>query len=612
MLNVYMEKNAQGPLLKKVAAESKPADKKERPDMCLHMMDNPLFCNCTVRDDGVMFDLYPRFMLPWRSTARASGLLAKGTGVNTAIMRDNTPFLKMELGDENPAIRLLAFNYCMLAMAIDQGWLDIPENSGEDIYIHPVNDELVFEKVSGDSRPDLKCIGQDGKSVVDARPYTDDICGDPDEYGAEGLDLPFVFLTDYDEVLRAAVKNGSAAEDYLTVFLDTEMIDTLLQYDYELDELKGFKPFNTILQFIDEPTKVKLKFEGETVLLEVYNRDELDRDFPLVASVTYEVRRKMWKDAKRPEALAPFLAAALACNLELYESGMTDDCLQIAGRNAGIAVSEEGDGLTVNTVSGRERPNLVCSTLDGMIPGFMSGETKICRPYTDETGGKNFILMRDDDDEKEEDPELVEAFREHLRIEHATDPDFLKAKADGGNAEAQAKYGGLLLTDDDNPDYEEGFRYVSMSAENGCEEGMMLLGACFHRGLGTEKSPEKAIEWYEKCIEINPENTDIIHELGHLYLEKDEHWPIDNLRISVEYFRRAGELGDGPAADSARLWGYILSMREKGILPEDTEPVEWVISRAESGDADAQAAFSGSTERWESFDHGKWEEMKNL
>lgn len=225
------------------------------------------------------------------------------------------------------------------------------------------------------------------------------------------------------------------------------------------------------------------------------------------------------------------------------------------------------------------------------------------------------VLEKTEDAELEEKIEAMKQMAEadpdwsaNMEIQNSHDPVFLKKKADEGNARAQAKYGGMLLTDDDNPDYEEGFRYVSMSAEKGYEEGMMLLGACFHRGIGTEQDLEKAIEWYEKCVEMNPGNVDIIRELGRLYLDKDEDLPIDNLRISVEYYERAGELGDDSAAYFARLWGYVLSVREKGIMPGSVNnPVEWVVSHAENGDVEAQIAVSGSTERWKSFDCEKWE-----
>lgn len=44
---------------------------------------------------------------------------------------------------------------------------------------------------------------------------------------------------------------------------------------------------------------------------------------------------------------------------------------------------------------------------------------------------------------------------------------------------------------------ENSFELMKLAAENGDDNAMFRLGACYHKGIGVEKDNEKAMRWYE-------------------------------------------------------------------------------------------------------------------
>ena len=80
--------------------------------------------------------------------------------------------------------------------------------------------------------------------------------------------------------------------------------------------------------------------------------------------------------------------------------------------------------------------------------------------------------------------------------------DFLKSKAEAGNAEALYKLGILYFCGEGvNQDKGEAINLWGLSAENGHRMAQYNLGLCHDYGEGVPKNIEKAVKWYFKAAE---------------------------------------------------------------------------------------------------------------
>ncbi len=135
---------------------------------------------------------------------------------------------------------------------------------------------------------------------------------------------------------------------------------------------------------------------------------------------------------------------------------------------AGVMLEVSGGKLTARKVAGKDRPEMMCTTLFG-------GPT-MCRPY-----------MEDFWDRSETDMMSLEE-----KIE----------KAEGGDKFAMAKLAQAYLDGDDEVEQDpaKAAYWFRKEAELEDSEGAFNLGLLYAKGFGVERDFEKAAQWMEKAV----------------------------------------------------------------------------------------------------------------
>ena len=82
--------------------------------------------------------------------------------------------------------------------------------------------------------------------------------------------------------------------------------------------------------------------------------------------------------------------------------------------------------------------------------------------------------------------------------------EYYKKGADGGNAKCQHNLGCEYMTGEFlEKDTHKAFDLIKASAEQGYGLAMADLGRCYQFAFGTTGNMKKAVEWYEKSLEVN-------------------------------------------------------------------------------------------------------------
>ncbi|MBQ6924128.1 MAG: SEL1-like repeat protein [Kiritimatiellae bacterium] len=163
-------------------------------------------------------------------------------------------------------------------------------------------------------------------------------------------------------------------------------------------------------------------------------------------------------------------------------------------------------------------------------------------------------------------------------------PEFVaqcKAKAEGGDAEAQAIYGRALSNGwGVETNYQAAINWLQKAAMAGNAIGQCNLGACYEKGTGVAKDEAKAVEWYQKAAEQGLPRAQFY--LGACYkkgtgVAKDE-------TKAVEWYQKAAEQGL-PHAQCDLGSCYA---QGRGVDKNWSKAVEWCRKAAEQGFAFAQ------------------------
>ena len=107
-----------------------------------------------------------------------------------------------------------------------------------------------------------------------------------------------------------------------------------------------------------------------------------------------------------------------------------------------------------------------------------------------------------------------------------------------------------------------------------------LLGMCYERGLGLEKSDAEAVKWYRKSAEQGYAIAQ--NRLGNMY-QKGRGVEQSNVE-AVKWYRKSAEQGNATAQFNLG-WMYE---NGRGVEKSNTEAVKWFRKSAEQGDAIAQ------------------------
>ena len=107
-----------------------------------------------------------------------------------------------------------------------------------------------------------------------------------------------------------------------------------------------------------------------------------------------------------------------------------------------------------------------------------------------------------------------------------------------------------------------------MGAEMGNAIANDNLGFMYWTGDGVEQNPEKAIGYFLKALEINPDDCFALLRVGIMYETGDG--VKQDIEKALAYYTRAAELGD--ALSMVRI-GYILQRYRRGEGPPEDNRV---------------------------------------
>ncbi len=160
----------------------------------------------------------------------------------------------------------------------------------------------------------------------------------------------------------------------------------------------------------------------------------------------------------------------------------------------------------------------------------------------------------------------------------------LKAMAEKGNADAQARLGFLYYTGNGVPkDYVKAAEWCRKAAEKGDANAQHLLGMMYGDGDGVEKDYTKARGWFLKAAE---QGDAVSQSRLAVYCELGVGLPKDSLQ-AVKWYRKAAEQGD--LISQVRL-GHMYKNGD-GVPEDYAEAAVWYRKAAEQGDAEDQFMF---------------------
>ena len=199
----------------------------------------------------------------------------------------------------------------------------------------------------------------------------------------------------------------------------------------------------------------------------------------------------------------------------------------------------------------------------------------------------------------------------------------LRRAAIAGDPSAQYEYGRRLLTGQKGAirSYKHAFRWFSKAADSREPRAMAAVGLCYERGLGVQRSIQKARKWYAAAVDEGNDNA--CHTLvqmearaGNLkgalqWLERmadDDSVPAQLMLASmhlngtarnasveegIRYLRCAAMQGDGEAC----LMLSTCYATGKGVPKNEELMLGWLVNAAEAGN---QTAVDILTQNWRS------------
>ena len=174
-------------------------------------------------------------------------------------------------------------------------------------------------------------------------------------------------------------------------------------------------------------------------------------------------------------------------------------------------------------------------------------------------------------------------------------PDEIRAAMESGDEEAAISYALACLAQQpgipDGP--ETGVELLEQLCETSAD-ACMALAACYENGVGLEADIWKAIGAYEKAHALDPENTEIQHQLALALLTPGEQGDREALERSLRYFKMAADGGDDMCAKQYLLWTTVASQND-GLIPSDFDLGDFfssLMEKAQNGDEEAMGLVS--------------------
>lgn len=269
-------------------------------------------------------------------------------------------------------------------------------------------------------------------------------------------------------------------------FCDSKSFNCLLGMKFDGE----YKDIDLTMDFIEIPfmfifTSNKKSWTVKAMMREeMYTHDDsgIEDSRAVICKPDGEVQISAKANSALKEKVGIFCLACRNISYFIQEKGIEELYADLDPEKAGILLSMDGDTLTYKVVSGKDRPDLTCVTLDGDI--------EWCRPYSDEVLEQfNFDMM---------------SFEEKLEAAENGDERAMEAVAEA-----------YLNGDEENEideDPEKAFYWFAKLAELDNAVAQFNLGLYCAKGYGTKRDFEKAAYWMKKAAENGDEDASAIAE----------------------------------------------------------------------------------------------------
>ena len=323
--------------------------------------------------------------------------------------------------------------------------------------------------------------------------------------------------------------------DSLNCILGMEFGDGYKDIDLTMDLIE--LPFYFIFTADDENWTVKAMQRGE-----IYSHDDsgIEKGSVIVNRESGEGQVRATQELG--ENMGAFFAACRNLSYYMQDNKLEELCADFDPEQEGVLLYVEDDELKYKVVAGKERPEMMCTTLFG---GPVMG-----RPYMDD-------------------------FMERSAREMMSHEEKIEAAEDGDEDCMQVLALLYLNGDEDediDPDPIKALYWLEKSAEEGNSSSAFNAGLFYAKGYGTERNLEKAAEWMERAAE-----------------EGDE----DAGALAPKYRQALTDITlaeNGDAAAQGRLAGFYMSMagslEQAGTGDYYEESLKWAKKAAEQGNGD--------------------------
>jgi len=170
--------------------------------------------------------------------------------------------------------------------------------------------------------------------------------------------------------------------------------------------------------------------------------------------------------------------------------------------------------------------------------------------------------------------------------DYVKDRDECKSRAERGDAEAKFYFGMLQAFSkvEAERDEEEGLRLIEESAKAGCYLALEQMGNFYYYGeLGLEEDSEKAFEYYNQALRLNPDRPYLQRMVGYM-LAKGKGTSVNHKR-AYSLLRKASEGGD---AQAMKVYAAMLVSDDfPAVYHDHKKGAYWAACAAKLGDSDA-------------------------
>ena len=257
-----------------------------------------------------------------------------------------------------------------------------------------------------------------------------------------------------------------------------------------------------------------------------------------------EINKNFTKDSV--DYLKQFMNYMLSLTKFVQVHGIMEQFSFMDMTREGVLLYLDGDDIKCRLLQGKERPDLMCSTV--------FGGNVMSRPYQDEIAASWINEQL--------------SFEDKLEAAENGDVDMMEQVA-------QAYFSGEDGTEEIDADPEESAYWMERAAENGNAKAMFNIALYYAKGYGVERDFEKAAEWMEQASEAGDTDAEISAK---------------QYRAAAEAKKKA-EAGDpqGQGDYAGALMAVGGSLSQTGSAADYAESIRW--ARKAEGKDDGEASF---------------------